>query len=343
MPVRAADLPPDVHRLELPSPFAIGDVNAYLVTGERVALVDPGPRMRETMEALELGLRDLGLRLGDVDAIFLTHMHHDHVGLAAEAKARSGAQVVAVDVLARFLEDVDAALDADDAFAVATMHRHGVADDVGASLDQLSKAYRRFTGSVAVDEILVPGESVRLGSRDFAVHLRPGHSPTDTVLHDPADGLLVAGDHLLPRISSNPIAHAPIGVRDPVACARSPKRPAPLVDYLASLKASAALDAGVVLPGHGDPFIGHRDLAATRQMLHARRARRILAEVQDERTAHEIAARLWRRIPVSQAYLALSETLGHLDLLAADGLVEGIEGDGGVVHWRRTESGAAAA
>ncbi len=338
-----AELPSDVHRLELPSPFAIGDVNCYLLDGDRVALVDPGPRMRETMEALELGLRDLGRALSDIDAIFLTHMHHDHVGLAAEVRDRSGAKVVALDTLAAFLADVDAALDADDAYAVETMRRHGVAPDVSDSLNQLSRAYRRFTGSVQVDEVLAPGGTVALGSRAFDVHLLPGHSPTDTVLHDPAGRLLVAGDHLLPRVSSNPVAHAPIGVHDPVACARSAERPAPLVDYLASLEVSARLPADAVLPGHGEPFRGHADLAASRRALHLRRAQRILREVDGERTAHDIAGRLWRRIPVSQAYLALSETLAHLDLLAADGRVEGVEDRDLIVRWRQAEAPAAAA
>jgi glyoxylase-like metal-dependent hydrolase (beta-lactamase superfamily II) len=339
----SAALPPDVHRLELPSPFAIGDVNAYLLDGDRVALVDPGPRMRETMESLELGLRDLGRSMSDVDAIFLTHMHHDHVGLAAEVRERSGAKVVALDRLAEFLADVDAALDADDAYAVETMRRHGVAPDVAASLNQLSRAYRRFTGSVEVDEVLAPGGTVLLGSRSYDVRLLPGHSPTDTVLHDPAGRLLIAGDHLLPRVSSNPVAHAPIGVADPVACARSARRPTPLVDYLDSLEVSARLPADVVLPGHGDPFRGHEELAASRRALHLRRAQRILREVDGARTAHDIAGRLWRRIPVSQAYLALSETLAHLDLLAADGLVVGIEDADLVVRWRQAEEPAAAA
>jgi glyoxylase-like metal-dependent hydrolase (beta-lactamase superfamily II) len=99
--------PDDVHRLELPTPFAIGPVSSYVLKGEPLTLVDPGPRMDRTREALEDGLRDLGLRVEDVELLVLTHQHHDHVGLAAEVRERSGARVAGTDRLAAFLADFD--------------------------------------------------------------------------------------------------------------------------------------------------------------------------------------------------------------------------------------------
>jgi glyoxylase-like metal-dependent hydrolase (beta-lactamase superfamily II) len=147
---------------------------------------------------------------------------------------------------------------------------------------------------------------------------------------------------MLERISSNPIAHAPIDDRDPGAVAASPDRPRPLVAYLDSLHATAALDVGTILPGHGEPFSGHRELLDKREEMHARRLKRILRAVDGRRTAADMTGVLWRALPVTQAYLALSEVLGHLDLLARDGLVREDDRDG-VVTWVRARPRATAA
>ena len=99
--------------------------------------------------------------------------------------------------------------------------------------------------------------------------------------------------------------------------------------YLESLAATRDMDAGLVLPGHGDPITDHRALIDQRFVLHRRRAdkiHRLLAE--QPRTAYEIAQALWGNIAVTQAYLTLSEVLGHVDLLLNDGRVREINRDG---------------
>ena len=169
------------------------------------------------------------------------------------------------------------------------------------------------------------------GGRRWRVHERPGHSPTDTVLHDEHGRLLIGGDHVLERTSSSPVGHAPVDDRDPREVASGPGRLRPLVDLLASLRATADLDVEIVLPGHGEPFGGLRDVAERRIAMHGRRARRILPAVDGRRTAHGIAAALWPDLPVTHAYIVLCEVLGHLDLLAAEGSVREEERDGLVV------------
>jgi glyoxylase-like metal-dependent hydrolase (beta-lactamase superfamily II) len=325
-------LPDGVHRLELPTPFAIGPVSTYVLRGEPLTLVDPGPLRDKTRTALEDGLGELGLRVEDVELVLLTHQHHDHVGLAAEVARRSGARIAGTPKLAAYLADYDGAMDRDDAYSVAIMRRHGIDDDVRATLDGVSRSFRRYAEGAAVDVVVGDGDELVAGGRTFVASERPGHSPTDTIFAD-ATGLLIGGDHLLERISSNPIAHVPIDDRDPVEVATREPRAA-LVEYLASLRATAAMDVALVLPGHGGPFADHRALVASREDMHARRARRILRAVDGTRTAADMIAELWRALPVTQHYLALSEVLGHLDLLAADGLVRPVERDG-VVTWSR--------
>jgi len=337
-----AVLPEGVHRLELPTPFAIGPVSCWLLRGDPLTLVDPGPLRDKTRAALDAALGAHGLRVEDVELVIVTHQHHDHSGLAAEVAARSGARLATSPRLATYLGGYERAMDRDDAYAVAMMDRHGIDADVRGTLDDISRSFRRYAEGAAVDVTVGDGEQIVAGGRAFTAFERPGHSPTDTILIDAADGLLVGGDHLLEKVSSNPIAHVPIDDRDPVEVAtRAPRRA--LVEYLASMRATAEQDVALVLPGHGEAFRDHRALVASRESMHARRARRILRSVDGRRTAADMIGVLWRSLPVTQHYLALSEVLGHLDLLEVDGLVRPVERDDGVVVWQRTATAARAA
>jgi glyoxylase-like metal-dependent hydrolase (beta-lactamase superfamily II) len=292
--------------------------------------------MRETKAALEAGLRERGHALADVELILLTHQHHDHVGLAAEVRRASGARIAAIGPLADFLGDLDHNLEMDDRYAVATMLHNGVEAEVAESLHELSRAFRRFSRPAHVERRLADGDRIVAGGRTLTVLERSGHSPTDTVFHDESDALLVGGDHLLDQISSNPLAQWPVGTRDPELAARAPDRRRPLLDYLASMRRTAELEVSVVLPGHGEPFGDHRRLIERRERMHRRRARKILRSIERPTTAAALASRLWRHVPVTQAYLALSEALAHLDLLEAEGRVAQRDDDGGVAVYERT-------
>jgi hypothetical protein len=82
------------------------------------------------------------------------------------------------------------------------------------------------------------------------------------------------------------------------------------------------MDLRVVFPGHGDPVDHHRALIDERMRLHDRRARKLHGLVAERpRTAHELAQALWGDVAVTQAYLTVSEILGHMDLLVDDGQV----------------------
>jgi glyoxylase-like metal-dependent hydrolase (beta-lactamase superfamily II) len=327
--------PPDVHRIPLPTPFQIGDVNVWLLRGDPLTLVDAGPRMEETVARLEEGLAVHGAAVEDLELIVITHQHDDHAGLAGELRRRSGARLAGTAKLAAYLADAEASMDADDAYALALMRRHGVTERTVQTLESISRAFRRYAGSAQVDRVLAAGEELTAGGRRWRVHERPGHSPTDTVLA--TDGLLLGGDHLLERISSNPIAHVPIGAADPAGLAASPDRPRTLMTYADSMRATAAADSGeLVLPGHGDPFRGAADLVDKRLVMHERRARKILDALPHPRSAADVGRDLWRHVPVTQAYLVLSEVLGHLDLLEARGAVTASERDGVVSYARAT-------
>jgi glyoxylase-like metal-dependent hydrolase (beta-lactamase superfamily II) len=311
--------------LPLPTPFATRTVNCWLVEGSPLTLVDPGPDWEETAIELDAALRMRGLKVEDVEQVVLTHQHLDHVGLAHRVKDRSGAIVVGHRLLHDFLLDLPESMRLEDDYQADVMRLHGVPEERIQELYAVSELHRRYGGSVVVDRLLDEGEVVSLGGRDHRVHYRSGHSPTDTIFVDEDARVAIVGDHLIGKISSNPVVHRPL---DRPADIRHRRRA--LVAYLESMRATAALDLVLLLPGHGNPVEeGHGALVAERLDFHDRRKERIFGALADgPLSAHGIALGLWGDIADRESFLTLSETLGHLDLLEDEGRVRQDEEDG---------------
>jgi len=318
-----------VTTIPLPVPFAVRAVNCYLLEGEPLTLVDPGADWPETMIELEEGLARRGLRVEDIQQVILTHQHYDHVGLAHRVRERSGATVVAHELLRPFLADLPGEMELEDTYQAEVMRLHDVPEPAIAELYSVSREHRVYGGSVAVDRTVREGDVVRAGARDLLVSERPGHSPTDTVFLDAGERLAIVGDHLIGHISSNPVIHRPL---DRPADTRDRMRSLP--NYLAGLRRTATLDVDVLLPGHGNPVEGHRDLVAERLDFHERRKERIFDSLADgPKTAHRLALDLWGHIAEREPFLTLSEALGHLDLLEEEGRVAVDEGEDGLLRY----------
>jgi glyoxylase-like metal-dependent hydrolase (beta-lactamase superfamily II) len=310
-----------IHRLAIPTPFAVGRVNVLLIEDDPLTLVDAGPNSGTSFDELQRGIAGLGHSLEDIQLVILTHQHIDHLGLVSLVAAHAEAEVAAIDVAVPFVENFSTEAQADDDFARDIMLRHGIPEDVVSALQSVSRAFRAWGARVEVTRPLRDGEALALRDRVLHVHHRPGHSPTDTVFHDRDRRILIAADHLLGHISSNPLITRP---RDGAA-----ERPQALVQYLDSLAATREMDVELVLPGHGDPVTDHRSLIDQRFALHRRRADKLQRLLEEQpRSAYELAQALWGNIAVTQAFLTLSEVLGHLDLLVRDGRARETERDG---------------
>ncbi|HLL87100.1 MAG TPA: MBL fold metallo-hydrolase [Thermoleophilaceae bacterium] len=317
-----------IHRIPVPTPFAVGRVNVYLIEDEPLTLVDTGPNSGTSLDELERGLAERGRAIEDLELIVLTHQHIDHLGLVGVLRRRSGAEVAASECARPFVERYGEEAAADDEFAVELMRRHGVPDDMARALRAVSAAFRGWGAHTTVDRVLRDGDPLALRDRTLEVASRPGHSPSDTSFHDRGRRLLLGGDHLLKDISSNPLATRP---RD------GGEREQALVTYLDSLRATYAMEIDFVLPGHGDPIDDHRAVIDARLALHERRAAKLERLIGERpRTAYELARELWGDIAVTQTYLTLSEVLGHTDLLVNAGRVREEEW-GDVVRFARVE------
>jgi glyoxylase-like metal-dependent hydrolase (beta-lactamase superfamily II) len=296
-------------------------VNVYLIEDEPLTLIDAGPNSGTSLDVLQRGIDAVGHSLEDIELVILTHQHIDHLGLVSLVASRSGAEVAALDVAVPWVENYSTEAQAEDDFAYDMMLRHGIPKDVATALRSVSRAFQAWGSRADVTRVLTDGDEMRFRDRTLQVHHRPGHSPTDTIFHDRDRGMLIAGDHLLRHISSNPLITRP---RE-----GSSERPQSLVIYLESLRATREMDLDLVLPGHGEPITDHRALIDERFAGHERRAakiQRLLAE--RPRSAHGLAQALWGNIAVTQAYLTLSEVLGHVDLLLNAGTVREIDRDG---------------
>jgi glyoxylase-like metal-dependent hydrolase (beta-lactamase superfamily II) len=310
-----------IHRLRIPTPFAVGRVNCYLIEDEPLTLVDTGPNSGKSLDELEHQMSELGHSLQDIELVILTHQHIDHLGLVEIIASRSGAEVAAIDVVVPFVENFGDDIELDDRFAASLMLRHGIPEDVVIALRSVSRSFRAWGARAKVTRPLRDGEELRLEDRALEVQHRPGHSPSDTLFWDAERRILIAADHLIAHISSNPLISRSLD--------GSEERPRALMNYIESLRRTRELPAEIVLPGHGEPITDHRTLIDERFALHERRAEKILGLIEERpRSAYEIAQELWGNVAVTQAFLTLSEVLGHIDLLAADGRVdEALDGD----------------
>ena len=311
-----------VHRLPVPTPFAVGRVNCYLIEDDPLTLVDTGPNSGTSLTTLEAALAEHGRRVEDLERIVLTHQHIDHIGLAQILADRSGAEVCALEALAPWLADYGDSMEADDRFAEAIMARHGIPEDVRYALRAVSAQFRAWGSRVAVGRTFADGDVLPFAGRTWNVHHRPGHSPSDTVFHDETSGELIGGDHLILKISSNPLIARPLD-------GGTEERPQALRIYLDSLAATRTMAVTRVWPGHGDPVENHTALIDERTRLHARRAEKLHRLISEQpRSAYELAQAMWGNVAVTQAYLTLSEVLGHTDLLMNEGRVREAETDG---------------
>ncbi|HEX5929091.1 MAG TPA: MBL fold metallo-hydrolase [Solirubrobacterales bacterium] len=317
-----------VHRLQIPTPFAVGRVNCYLIEDEPLTLVDTGPNSGKALDELGAQLGARGHSIDDLELVIVTHQHIDHLGLVEIVAEHSGAEVAALGIAAERLANFDEDAEADDRFAVELMLRNGIPEEVTAALRSVSRSFRGWGSHVAVTRPLGDGEEIELRERTLTTLHRPGHSPSDTVFWDAERRILIGADHLLPTISSNPLLARPLD--------GSPQRMQALVTYIESMRRTRAMPIEFVLPGHGDPVVDHVALIDERFAKYERRKEKIHKLIAEQpRTGYELAQAIWGNVAVTQAFLTLSEVIGHTDLLVNEGRVREVD-DGAVVRYEAT-------
>jgi glyoxylase-like metal-dependent hydrolase (beta-lactamase superfamily II) len=317
-----------IHCLRIPTPFAVGRVNCYLIEDEPLTLVDTGPNSGKALDELGAQLAAHGHSIDDLELLIITHQHIDHLGLVEIVAEHSGAKVAAIGVAAERLANFSEDAEREDAFAVELMLRNGIPEEVARALQSVSRSFRGWGSRAQVTWPLADGETMPFRDRTLQALHRPGHSPSDTVFWDEKRRILIAADHLIAHISSNPLITRPLD--------GSERRPQALVTYIDSMRRTREMPVEIVLSGHGEPITDHVALIDDRIAKHERRKEKIYKLVAEQsRSGYEIAQAIWGNVAVTQAFLTLSEVIGHADLLVNEGRVRELD-DGEVIRYEAT-------
>ncbi len=290
-------------------------MNAYLIEGaEGWSLVDAGLHTDDAEQALRAALAEAGIGMEQVRRVFLTHLHPDHMGMAGLLE-RAGTHVLMhrpeIAAAERVWSERHELIDA----TYAWFERHGMPRDVDEGMREAWIAMGRRVDKLEHVEGVDDGSDLDLGGHAVRMRWTPGHTDYHAVLVDERDRLLFAGDHVLPRITSN-VGLYPYSRDDPLG------------DFLDALRGVRDLPVSRVLPAHGEPF---DDLAGRVDELlthHAARLDATLAALgPTERDAYAIARTLFPVLrSAHEERFALAETLAHLRYLERRGRVREIEG-----------------
>lgn len=299
-------------------------VNLYLIEDSPLTLVDAGANTPGAVGQVEGALAELGHRFEEIERVLITHQHADHIGLARELKARADAEIVVGDKLAGWLRDPIGRRDEEIRYQRGLLRRHGVDAELTERIIDHTLEHENWFEGFDADIVLADGQALDFEGRRITGWFRPGHSLYDMVFFDETHGVLFCGDHLLDAISSNPNITPEPGM--PVS-----ERPRMVELYLNSLRRTEKMEVKLALAGHGDPIERHRDLIGYRIERMMIRMERIRAATRDRRTTvFEIARQVWPKMPETESYLAMSEVLGYVDILADRGDLREIEAEGRV-------------
>ncbi|WP_134687013.1 MBL fold metallo-hydrolase [Brevibacillus migulae] len=313
-----------IWQFEIPTPFAVGPVNIYLIEGEHPTLVDAGPLTEAAWHALEQGLQEAGYSFADIRQIILTHHHVDHIGLLEKVRMASGAIVYAHPQAAPYVAQDKDFFSFHDQFFLDLYRACGVPEEKLLIIQKYHQKMLTFAEPSRIDGHL-KHEAAVPNLDEWQVLYTPGHSQSHVSFYREKDKCMIAGDHIIKNISSNAFIEPPRN--------RSYTRPLTLVQYRTALEMCASKEIELILPGHGEPVTQHRELIAQRLQRNWERTNTLRQFLRDgAKTAYELTALLFPKIYEKELPLTLSETLGHIDLLLIVHQLETQERDGVIYY-----------
>lgn len=314
----------NLFRIPIPVPFPMKYIYCYLAVGKQgVVMIDVGFNYPAAQEAWKQAFTELKLQPRDIKVIYLTHFHPDHFGLSGWMQELTGAPVYISEA---DMEMVDRAWRNDDVQAqlVGQMAKdNGVPDLLAEQIvEHMLKLHHHVLPLPELRSLTMT--EVRLGDELWQVISTPGHSDGHRCLYQPESRLLLAGDHILDKITPN-ISLWPGG------------RPNPLQDYVQSLQQTAALDISLALPAHGKLIDNVPQRVTELLEHHEQRLEQMRVLAKQGRTAYEVASDVFRHKELSphQWRFAMAETLAHLECLAFQGKLNKSQ-DGQMTRYAQT-------
>ena len=327
-PGTAVEVSPGVFWIRMGLPFELDHINLWLLEdGGGWTIIDSGiadeatRAVWETVFATALGGRP-------ARRVLVTHYHPDHAGNAAWLCQRFGVPLWMTRgeyLTAHAARSGSAGYST--ASQVALFHANGIDEARGAALLMRGDLYRRLVPDFPdAHRRLLDGEGIAIGGSSWRVMVGHGHAPEHASLYCEERKVLISGDMLLPRISTN-VAVRPV---DPWAN--------PLKLFLDSIRRYRGLPADtLVLPSHGQPFRGaHGRMAALEAHHEARLAELLEACADTPRCAADVLEILFRRrLDTNQIFFAMGEAIAHLHYLHYEGRLTRAVGADGVARFAR--------
>ncbi|MGH7387847.1 MAG: MBL fold metallo-hydrolase [Candidatus Rokuibacteriota bacterium] len=323
----AIDVAPGVAWIRMPLPFQLDHINLWLLEdGDGFTLVDTGVGLDDTRAAWA---RLLAGRMGGrpITRVVVTHFHPDHMGNAAWLAERFGADVWCTQgewLSAQYARRTRDQRDLEG--RLAHYRRNGAPPEAIERLRQRGNHYPGLVPAVPPDyRPIGEGDVLGIGGRRWQAIVGRGHSPEHLTLWSAEANVLISGDQVLPKITTN------------VSVWPEQKGANPLRLYLDSLdRFRSVAEEALVLPSHGLPFRGLAERIGQLRVHHAARLGEALDAIAEPRSAAEVIPALFRRpLDTHQLGFAMGEGLAHLHFLEADGRAVRVVGPDGVHRFRK--------
>ncbi len=242
------EIPREIHRIEIPTPFAVGSMNSYLIEGDPVILIDTGPRTDEALSRLRKGLIRAGYTLEDIDRVLLTHGHVDHTGLAGTIVRENEHKGDSSTGVSIHEADSNRVTEYENFTKERVQSYNHIIEIAGVRTDErphmtagyLETYFLKFGESIPDVFLLEEGTTIKTSIGTLRTMWVPGHSLGSCCFVCKESKIAFSGDHILGTISSNPSLDYDISEQ------------ISMVSYMESLKRMESLSGYTVLPGHRD-------------------------------------------------------------------------------------------
>ncbi|MED3660828.1 MBL fold metallo-hydrolase [Ureibacillus terrenus] len=295
----------EITKIVIPTPYDVGDVNAFLVKGDALSIVDAGPKTQEAYEALEYGIKNAGYRFDDIEQVILTHHHPDHAGWV---DAFPRAEILGHEYIDHWMKKNEEFLRYREAFYEMYLRKQAVPEE---NIQEILSIRRNLElyGNTPLTKYIQDGDEVP-GHPGLIAYYTPGHAQSHLIFHDQKTKEVIGGDLLLEKIASNPLIEPPVDL--------SFDRPRSLVQYQASLRFLATLDVAKLYAGHGNEIVDVKGLVKERLQKDAHRTNQVYEILSEPKTVYEVTKALYPAVYESQLGLTLSKTQGYLDVLVKE-------------------------
>ena len=323
------EVAPGIHWLRMPLPFALDHINLWLFADRHEGrpawtIVDTGYGLDEVRACWE---QILGRLDAPVCRILVTHFHPDHLGLARWLQEKTDAPIWMTAGEYLTAHAVFHEMGGHGTAPMLSQFRaHGLDQTRLAALEKRANSYARGVPSLPQTYFrMFDGDRVTIGEKLWQIRVGYGHSPEHASLYCADAGVLISGDMLLPKISTNISVFAVTPGADSLA------------QYLDSLDRYRELpDETLVLPSHGQPFVGIHNRVAAQHAHHEERLRVLEDACAEPRSAADLLATLFpRELDTHQVMFAMGEAIAHLNRLEVAGRLIREDGCDGVIRFRR--------